>query len=195
MSASARASRKIEVSEHDRLVISGCLRGDQDAWSSLIDRYKNLIFSIPIKRGLSPDDAADIFQAVCLSLVSELPRLRESSALPAWLIQTTSHMCFHWQEKSRRFSGREVQEEMLPDEAAKMPEDLLAELESEHIVRVAVSELSTECKRLIKLLFYQTPSLTYDDLAKALGIPKGSVGPTRMRCLEKLRGLLEEKGF
>ena len=195
MSASAKAVRKMQASPQDEFLVKECLSGNQAAWSALIDKYKNLIFSIPIKRGFSSDDAADIFQAVCLALVSELPRLRSPRALPAWLIQTTSRKCFRWQDTSRRYSNTELQEETLLDESSKVPEELVAQLEREHIVRDAVSELSTDCKRLVELLFYQTPSPSYDDLASALGTPKGSIGPTRIRCLEKLRRLLEEKGF
>src|SRR5579872_5254462 len=76
----------------DRLVRL-CLNHDEDAWSVLIDRYKNLIFSIPIKYGFSREDAADIFQSVCLDFLRELPRLREVKALPKWLIQITAHTC------------------------------------------------------------------------------------------------------
>lgn len=172
-----------------------CLRGKQKAWSALIDKYKNLIFSIPIKRGFSSDDAADIFQAVCLALVSELARLRDPRALPAWLIQTTSHNCFRWEEESRRYVNTEFQEEKLADNSPKIPEELLSELEREQMVRDAMSELPADCKRLVEVLFYRVPPPSYDDLAMALEIPKGSIGPTRMRCLEKLRRLLEKNGF
>jgi RNA polymerase sigma factor (sigma-70 family) len=195
MTASVKTTREMQGSLQDEFLVKECLYGSEDAWSALIDKYKNLIFSIPIKRGLSFDDAADIFQAVCLALVSELPRLRQPRALPAWLIQTTSRKCFRWQDTSRRFSGTELQEETQLDEAAKVPEELVAQLEREQIVRDTVAELATDCKRLVRFLFYDSPSPSYDDLAAALGTPKGSIGPTRMRCLEKLRRLLEEKGF
>ncbi len=172
-----------------------CLRGNEEAWSTLIDKYKNLIFSIPMKRGFAPDDAADIFQGVCLALVSELPRLREPRALPAWLIQTTSRKCFRWKDENRRYLDTELQDDKVSDESPSMAEELLNELEREQIVREAVAELSVDCKRLVELLFYRVPPPSYDDLAMALEIPKGSIGPTRMRCLEKLRRVLEKKGL
>ncbi len=112
-----------------------CLHGNEEAWWALIDKYKNLIFSIPIKQGLSPDDAADIFQDVCLALLSELPRVREPRALPAWLIQTTSHKCFRWRHQNRRYAAVEVQVEKLSDESPKIPEELLSEIEREQLVR------------------------------------------------------------
>jgi RNA polymerase sigma factor (sigma-70 family) len=195
MSEPAKAFRNMQASQQDQFLVQDCLRGNEEAWSALIDKYKNLVFSIPIKRGFSPDDAADIFQAVCLALVSELPRLREPRALPAWLIQTTSRACFRSRDKNRRYSGEALEEGKLAEESPKMPEELMAEIEREQIVRDAVSELSTDCRHLVELLFYRMPPPSYDDLAVALEIPKGSIGPTRMRCLGKLRRLLEEKGF
>jgi RNA polymerase sigma factor (sigma-70 family) len=185
----------MQASRQDQFLVQNCLQGDQEAWSALVDKYKSLIFSIPVKRGFSPDDAADIFQAVCLTLLSELPRLREPRALAAWLIQTTGHKCFHWKGQSRRYLDTELQQEKLPDESIKIPDELLEEIEREQMVRDAVSELSTDCRRLIELLFYRVPRPSYDDLAAALKIPKGSIGPTRMRCLESLGRLLKKKGF
>jgi RNA polymerase sigma factor (sigma-70 family) len=183
------------TSRQDHLLVQDCLHGNEEAWSALVDKYKNLIFSIPIKRGLSPDDAADIFQSVCLTLVSELPRLREPRALPAWLIQTTVRKCFHWKNQGRRYVDVELQQERLPDPSLKMVEELLEELEREQMVRIAVAGLSPDCRRLVELLFYRVPRPSYDDLAAALKMPKGSIGPTRMRCLENLRLLLEKSGF
>jgi RNA polymerase sigma factor (sigma-70 family) len=194
MSASVRFTREMPASSPDEFLVEECLRGKQQAWSALIDKYKNLVFSIPLKRGFSIDDSTDIFQAVCLALVSELPRLREPRALPAWLIQTTSHHCFRSQIKNHRYVNGGVEEEERPDES-KLPEEVVAELEREQIVRDALAELPADCQRVVNLLFYQVPSPTYDDLALALQIPKGSIGPTRMRCLEKLRALLAKKGF
>jgi RNA polymerase sigma factor (sigma-70 family) len=185
----------MESSRQDQVLVQECLRGNEAAWSALIDKYKNLIFSIPIKRGFSPDSAADVFQSVCLALVLELPRLREPRALPAWLIQTTSHKCLRSRDESLRYVERELDKELPSQGVPNMPEELLEELEREQIVRESVAELPTDCRRLVEALFFQTPPPSYGDLAAALDIPKGSIGPTRMRCLERLRRLLEEKGF
>ena len=185
----------MEAFREDQYLVRDCLHGKEEAWALLIDRYKKLIFSIPLKLGFSPDDSADIFQGVCVALFEELPRLREPRALPAWLIQTTSRKCFRWKNESRRYGNTERQQAMLADEAAKLPAVMLEEIEREQMLRDAVAELPIECKHLIELLFYRAPPLNYDDLATALNMPKGSIGPTRMRCLEKVRRLLMEKGF
>src|SRR6202034_1771364 len=85
----------------DEKLIGRCLKGDQEAWAALIDKYKNLIYSIPIKLGMH-QDAADIFQSVCVDLLSELPRLREHRALPKWLMQTCYHRCLHHQRAAEK---------------------------------------------------------------------------------------------
>ncbi|MFZ0591091.1 MAG: sigma-70 family RNA polymerase sigma factor [Bryobacteraceae bacterium] len=178
----------------DELLIRECLRGSENGWSALIDKYKNLIFSIPIKLGLSRDDAAEIFQAVCLALLHDLPELKEPRALPAWLIQLTSHKCLRWKQDQRRYVGTEIQEVTLA-ETSGLPEQVVEEIEREQIVREALSEVSAECRRLVDLLFYSNPPVPYDEAARALGLAKGSIGATRMRCLEKLRRSLEKKGI
>jgi RNA polymerase sigma factor (sigma-70 family) len=194
MSAEPGRAETEQTFWQDQSLVQECLKGSEEAWSTLIDKYKNLIFSIPVKYGFSSEDATDIFQMVCLSLLSHLPRLREPRALAAWLIQTTAHNCFRWQTRRERQIDV-VHEQNVPGEAPKIPDEILRDLEREQLLRDAVAELSGDCRRLVELLFFQSDSLSYDEIAGVLGIPKGSVGPTRMRCLEKLRQSLEKKGF
>ena len=194
MNAAVKVAGQIKSSRQDGLLVQECLKGSEEAWSALIDKYKNLIFSIPIKSGFSRDEAAEIFQAVCVGVLQELPQLREPSALAAWLIKMTSRKCFRWREQRNRYINTELQE-MLPDEFPKMPEELFREVEREQILREALAALSVDCKRLIELLFFENPPVPYEELSNTLGIAKGSIGATRMRCLEKLRRSLEKKGF
>lgn len=175
-------------------MVEECLKGSEEAWSELIDNYKNLIFSIPIKYGFPRDEAAEIFQAVCIGVLQDLPQLREPRALAAWLIQMTTHKCFRWKEQRNRYIETELQE-TLAEEFAKLPDELFRQIEREQILREALAALSPECKRLLELLFYENPPVPYEELARTLGMAKGSIGATRMRCLEKLRGRLEKKGF
>ena len=185
---------QIESSAQDGVLVQECLKGSEEAWSALIDKYKNLIFSIPIKYGFSPDEAAEIFQAVCVAVLQELPHLREPRALASWLIQMTSHKCFRRKEQRNRYIDMEL-DETLPDELPKVPEQLFREIEREQILREALAALSPDCKRLVQLLFFENPPVPYEELSKTLGMAKGSIGATRMRCLEKLRRWLEKKGF
>ncbi len=181
------------VFEKDEVLVQECLLGNEKAWSTLIDKYGNLVFSIPIKQGFHQDDAADIFQTVCLTLLKELSTLREPRALAAWLIQLTAHTCTKWKNRERRYIDREFNEQIKADE--KLPSEIVQQLEREQILRAAVGEMSAECRQLIELLFFTNPPVRYDEAAAALGLAKGSMGATRMRCLEKLRRSLEEKGF
>src|SRR6202046_4954571 len=106
--ASRSASRRtpsldeLRAAWPDPRLVRECLRGSEEAWCALIFRYKNLIFSIPVKYGFSADDSADIFQAVCLDLLSELPKLRKVKALPKWIMQVTAHKCFHRKQQQQR---------------------------------------------------------------------------------------------
>ena len=91
-------SRTISEWSNSRMVAE-CLAGNENAWSALLDRYKNLIYAIPLRYGAPHQDAADIFQAVCLDLFNELPRLRDAEALQGWLIRVTTHKCYHWKRR------------------------------------------------------------------------------------------------
>src|SRR5271156_4079804 len=119
----------------DERLVRECCKGNQDAWSALIEKYKNLIFSIPIKFGLSREDAADIFQAVCVELLSGLPKLREPKALPKWLMQTSYHQCLRW-KKLRPDVVDDIQESEQPS-AGELPEQILYQVQREQSVREA----------------------------------------------------------
>jgi RNA polymerase sigma factor (sigma-70 family) len=184
-----------ESANDDEVLVRECLNGNKSAWSTLIDKYKGLIFSIPMKRGFSREDANEIFQAVCLILLKEISTLREPKALPAWLIRSTSHQCLGWRRKQRRFADGPVDENQHAEDPARLPDHLLQELEREQILREVISDQSPECRRLIELLFFQTPPIPYAEAARRLGMATGSIGATRGRCLEKLRLALDRRKF
>ncbi len=180
----------------DVRLVRNCLKGSEEAWHALIEKYKNLIFSIPIKYGLSRDDAADIFQAVCLGLLSELPKLREPRALPKWLIQVTSHKCFHWKRQQVRLVSSDSQETQLPEiEVPAVADRVLREVEQDQILREALEGLAPRCRKLVQLLFFEEPVRSYKELAGILGVAVGSIGFIRQRCLERLRRRLDKMGF
>ncbi len=178
----------------DEKLCRECLRGNEDAWSALIDKYKNLIFSIPIKYGLSRGDAAEIFQAVCYELVSELPNLRKAGALPQWLIRVTAHKCLRAKSHERRFADEEPGDNDLPVNFAP-PEELVERVEQEQKLREAIRTMPARCQTLISMLFYEDPPRAYQDVARELGLAKGSIGFIRLRCLDYLRRLLGKMGF
>ena len=194
MTGTAVKRQPERVPDRDERLIKRCLKGDQEAWSALIDRYKNLIFSIPMKLGMH-QEANDIFQAVCLSLLAELPNLRKHRALPKWLMQTCYHECL----RSQRLAGRRVELDPAKSEAQRdydpLPEEMLVQLEKEQMLRDVISELPERCGQMVQMLFFETPPRPYDEIARALGLATGSIGFIRGRCLSRLRQQLEKRGF
>jgi RNA polymerase sigma factor (sigma-70 family) len=177
--------------------VRACLDGDERAWSALIDKYQNLIFSIPLKFGASRADAADLLQSVCLELYSELPRLRQSAALRGWITTVTAHKASRWKQRHLRRGEQELSEtyEDRLEAAEPIAPELIEQAQREQMVRDAVAQLSPRCQEMIRLLFYEQPPLPYKDLAQRLGLATGSIGFIRGRCLAALERALAKAGF
>lgn len=179
----------------DPQLVKECLQGNEEAWSALIDKYKRLIFSIPVKYGFSTDDATEIFQAVCVELLLELPKLRQSKALPKWIMQVAAHKCFHHKCQMQRTEARDPDDEAFAGSAPAQADGILREAEEEQMLRNAIADLPPRCRRLIEMLFFEEPPRPYEQLAAELGLSTGSIGFIRQRCLERLRKRLTETGF
>jgi len=184
----------------DARIIRECLEGNEQAWTVLINKYKRLIYSIPIKYGATPADAADILQAVCIELFSELSNLRKAESLKAWLISVATHQSFHWKKRQR--PGQIELDGMEPEEAdaqvratAALPPELLEQVEQEESVREAIRKLPPRCAEMMRLLFYEHPPLPYAEVARRLGLATGSIGFIRGRCLKRLEKILVGMGF
>lgn len=186
-----------DASWSDERLVRACLDGDERAWSALIDKYENLIYSIPLKFGASRADAADLLQAVCLELFNELPRLRQSAALRGWLTTVTAHKASRWKQRQRRRAEQELTEidEDRLETPAPIPLEIIEQTRREQSVRDAVRALSPRCQEIIRLLFYEQPPLPYKDLAQRLGLATGSIGFIRGRCLASLQRALEKAGL
>ena len=199
MKARPRLARRADskAAWSDERLVHDCLRGDEDAWSALIDRYKRLIYSIPIRYRTGPDDAADVFQAVCLDLFEELPRLRKAESLRSWLITVTVRKCLHRKEGQTRRREADLvsfdEEQMTPGQSS-LP-DFAEELEREQMLREATARLTPRCRELIGLLFYREPALPYEEVARRLGLATGSIGFMRGRCLKRLQQILARMGY
>jgi RNA polymerase sigma factor (sigma-70 family) len=186
---------EVRVAWPDTRLVRECLGGGEEAWCALIFKYKNLIFSIPLKYGFSADESTDIFQAVCLDLLSELPKLRKVKALPKWIMQITAHKCFHRKQQERRTEVSDPDDKQFEQSTPARAEEILREAEDEQGLRQAMSELSPRCRQLVRMLFYDEPARPYQEIAETLGIAVGSIGFIRQRCLERLRKRLLEAGF
>ena len=185
-----------ELAWPDERLVRECRKGNQAAWSALIEKYKNLIFSIPIKFGLPREDAADIFQAVCVDLLSSLPQLREPKAVAKWLMQTSFHKCLRWKkDRLNLVDDLEVLDGQRNAGPEEHPEEMLHQVHREQSLREAIAALPPRCGRMVSMLFFEDPPRPYQEGAKELGVASGSIGFIRGRCLKKMRQLLEEKGF
>jgi RNA polymerase sigma factor (sigma-70 family) len=180
----------------DESLVRECLAGNEEAWSALVAKYKKLIYSVPVKFGFSREEASDIFQEVCLTLLGELPRLRDPKRLGAWLIRVASNACFHSSRRERRYEPFSERDEPWQDQYLPgLPDRILREAEREQILRDALAQARPRCRELIHMLFFEVPPLPYEQVARKLSVAQGSIGFIRMRCLQSLRKLLEDRGF
>lgn len=182
----------------DAQLIKACRRGDEAAWESLVQRYQKLIYVIPRRAGLDEDKAAEVFQEVFTALLRQLDTIGDPDRLHAWLVTTARRIT--WKVISSAKAWQQLgdgDDESAPDELSNipdqnvLPDEALIALEEQHKIRTVVANLDERCRKLIELLFYQESAPAYSEIAKALNIAEGSIGPTRARCLGKMLRLLE----
>jgi RNA polymerase sigma factor (sigma-70 family) len=193
--ALTKAGKKPPAAWSDTRLVKACLAGNEEAWSLLIDKYKALIFSIPVKYGLSQQEAADVFQATCTELLVRLPELREPRALPKWLMQVAHHESYRSKRHNQRVVSRDGDTDLPEPSTPPIAENIVQQTQEEQMLREAMALLSPQCRRLVELLFFEIPSRPYAEVASELGLAVGSIGFTRQKCLERLRRHLEELGF
>lgn len=180
--------------DEDARLVQRCLEGDVKAWASLVRRHERLVYSVARSYRLAPEEAGDVFQEVFAALVRGLPRIRDARALVRWLSSTTDRIARATALRRRRELALGIGDDPagLDRIAAEGPpiEADLEELEARARVRLALEALSPQCRRLLTALYYEDPAPAYADLARRLGTPIGSLGPTRARCLERMRQVL-----
>lgn len=172
-----------------------CLKGDAVAWECLVDRYKRLVYHFPLSAGLDPEDCEEVMQDTFLALYQSMSKVNESEGLAGWLstvAQRTTWRCLH------RRLGREEKE--VPQEYDVADPDHIPDSNVELKIfqtklRRALAEQKKKCRVLLHHLFYEAESEDYDQVAKELGIARGSIGPTRKRCLVKLKETLKRFGI
>ena len=193
--AMATAGRKPPKAWDDRRLVKECIAGNEEAWSLLIDKYKALIYSIPVKYNLPPHEAADVFQSTCMELLTRLPELREPRALPKWLMQVAHHQCYRVKRQQQRLVSRDAEPEMPDPQTPAIAESLVQQTQEEQMLREAMQNLTPQCRRLVELLFFEIPPRPYIEVAAELGLALGSIGFTRQKCMVRLRRNLDELGF
>ena len=160
--------------------------GDERAWGALVERYAPLIWSICRRHRLSDADAEDVGQVVWMRLVDQLDKVREPAALAGWLATTTRHECTRVLRAGWGAQSAEFIPESLPDERGESAERELLAAEQHAALREALADLPPSGQRLIAMLAADPP-VPYAEISARLGIPVGSIGPTRARCLDRLR--------
>ena len=169
-------------------LVTRAKNGDKQAWEELVDRYTPLIWSICRRYRLRRADADDVGQGVWLRLVDQLGSLRDPAGLPGWLTTTTQRECGRVLSVSREqeVPGQSPDAADIPDKGTGIAESELLRAERHAALRDAFTQLPPKSQQLIALLI-QDPPLSYAEISAKLGIPVGSIGPIRGRCLEKLR--------
>jgi len=172
---------------HVVALVTRAAGSDQDAWNELVERYSPLVWTICLRYELSNHDIEDVGQTVWLLLVEQLGKLREPAALPGWLATTTQRECLRVVTAARRSQQRGTRlddGDQFVDDAMIEEEILIAERNA--TLRAAFAELPSHCRQLLAMLFADPPR-SYSEISATLGIPVGSIGPQRARCLERLR--------
>lgn len=190
-------------SEDDAALVARCRRGEQAAWAALVQRHKRLVYTVVRRGGLDDHDAADVFQTVFSRLLTHLERIAEPERLRAWIVTTAKREV--WLQRSRGLRNVPLPSEQHDEGAAgggpaaaadfadpgETPEAMLEQLQRAELVRTALDRLDERCRGLLTLLFAdEDERVPYDEVARRLAMPVGSIGPTRARCLAKLRELL-----
>ncbi len=187
----------------DAELVAACRRGDPGAWERLVQRFERLIFTVPRRAGLGPDEAADVFQTVFMRLHERLDELSQPDRVQAWLVTTAKRETLRLLELQRRSppppqarptsddDGPAPEPELVdPD---PLPEELLDDLQQRQRVRLAFMAIGEPCHSLLKILYFADEPVPYSEISARLGMPIGSIGPTRARCLAKLRDGMNRK--
>ena len=185
--------------EDDAALVGRCRRGEAAAWEALVHRYQRLVYAIVRRTGLDEHAAADVFQTVFARLVAHLPRIADPQRLQAWIVTTAKREVLLALRRGQRTvsmtrdddaDGEAAEWDVADD--APLPEDALADLQQQNLVRQALDRMDARCRELLRMLFRDdSDKLPYEEVAQRLGLSVGSIGPTRARCLGKLRGLVD----
>jgi RNA polymerase sigma factor (sigma-70 family) len=173
----------------DGELVDRCIAGEDLAWEVLVRRYRRLACAVPRRLGLSEDETEEIFHHTFVRLAEGIGRIKDRARIRAWIVTTTRRLSI---DAIRRRRGAEVatSSEILSERPATslLPPEVLEEAERQHLVRHALLQLGDRCRRLLTLLFYHSSERppSYEMVSGELGIPIGSIGPTRARCLERL---------
>lgn len=175
----------------DVQLIDACRDGSDPAWGEFVNRFGRLVYAVARRRGLSNADAEEVLQCTFESAWKHIDQLRESQAVRGWLLTTAMRQS--WRVGRAAAKTPAFIESI--DEPSELDADRLQQLERQDLVRRALSLLGDPCKSLLIAIFRRGQGDRYAEVAAQLGIPVGSIGPTRRRCFRKLEDILGRLGF
>ncbi len=182
--------------DYDRDLIRRCRRGSAGAWQQLLNRYERLVYSIPLSYGLSRDDAADIAQITFTILIQSIDSLSEDSRLGPWLVTVARRHTWRLLDRNRRERASDRLEGVDVAERAvllgKSDADSIEHWELAEWLDTGLSKIGESCRELLLALYFQPERSSYAEVAAHLSMPIGSIGPSRARCLKRLRRVLGE---
>jgi RNA polymerase sigma factor (sigma-70 family) len=168
-------------------LIRAAAEGDHHAWDELVDKFAALVWYVARSHRLGPADAADVSQTTWLRLVEHLDRLREPEQVAAWLATTARHECLRLLRRTNRELPQDTLDlEMRTTDMMPSPESVVLAQDDRAQLWSTVDQLPIRCRTLLRILAAR-PDASYTEISAALGMPVGSIGPTRARCLERLR--------
>lgn len=177
-------------------LVRRCQNNDADAWKMVVDQYSGLVYSVAKRYKLNNDDASDVFQATFQALHSGIDRIDRPESLGNWLAVTAARMSLRILRNTEHVplttADRDLTEVLASEEMSA--EDEAVQACESSIIRLAVKKMGGRCAPLLSMLYLQEGG-SYQEASKVLGLPIGTIGPTRTRCLEKLRKILEAAGF
>jgi RNA polymerase sigma factor (sigma-70 family) len=168
-------------------LVAAALDGDHTSWNRLVERYTPLVLSIVRRHRLQGSDAEDVVQTVWLRLVEHLGGIRQPAALPGWIVTTARNECLHVIRTAKQVAPTDLGEQGWPEGSGDPAIDTdLLEAERHQALLIALAELPDRQRGLL-LLLIEDPPLSYEEISRRLGLPIGSIGPTRARALARIR--------
>lgn len=174
-------------------LVSRARAGDEAAWEGLVALLQRVVWRVTGGFGLPTHDRSDVFAATFFRLFEHLNDIRDPERLPGWVATTARNEVHQLLRARARVDLRAEAGDDIPALTA-LPGDRLLDAELQAAVRAAFAQLGEACRELLRLVS-AVPKMSYDDVAVALNIPRGSIGPTRQRCLERLRRAPELRPF
>lgn len=174
-----------------------CVSGDDSAWSQLVDRYQRLIYAVPRRAGLTEEQCSDVFQDVFLLLLQKVNEIEQPDRIRSWIVTTAKYKTWAAVRASKGDRSSASEEEMEAEiqrlaDRSPLADEMLVEIEQQHIIRTALSMLEERCRKIISMIYLQDVAASYADVAIEIGVGETSISPLRARCLKKLEKILRK---